>query len=79
MLMLAQEQGINSRVELSLCFRVSAAQEGLGIDVQGGGIAAWRIDEALKSIGEGVVAVEWSTPGRLKGWLIADETSEPIR
>jgi len=66
-------------VDQTLCFRVGAGQDELGIDVQGGGSAAWRIDEARKSIGEGVLVIEWSMPGRLEGWLIVDETSEPIR
>jgi len=60
-------------------FRVTTGQDHLGIDVQGGGIAAWRIDGALKSIGEGELVIEWSIQGRREGWLLADETSEPIR
>jgi len=62
-----------------LMVRSRVGQGELGIEVQGGGSAAWRIDEALKSIGEGVLLIKWSIPGRLEGWLIADETSEPIR
>ena len=62
-----------------LWYRFSAGQNELGIDVQDGGSAAWRIGEALKSIGEVVLAIVWSIPGRLEGWLIIDETSEPIR
>ena len=61
-------------------FRVGV-QGDLGIDVQGGGNAAWRPGphSALKSIGGGVVAIQWSIKGRLEGWFIADETCEPIR
>jgi len=58
--------------------RLAAGHDHLGIDVQGGGSAAWRIDGVLKSIGEGVLVIEWSIPGRLEGWLIAGETSELI-
>jgi len=66
-------------VDQTLCFRVGAGQDELGIDVQGGGSAAWRIDNALKSIGEGVLFIDWFIPDRLEGWLTVDETSEPIR
>jgi len=66
-------------VDQTLCFWVGAGQDELGIDVQGGGSAAWRIDDARKSIGEGVVVIVRSLPDRRKGWPIADETSEPIR
>ena len=66
-------------VDQTLCFRVGAGQDELGIDVQGGGSAAWRIDEARKSIGESVLVIEISLPDRSEGWLITDETSEPIR
>ena len=81
MLILAVDLGIKDRcgVEQSLCFRVTAGHGDLGIDVQDGGSAAWRIDGALKSIGEVVLAIKWSIKGRLEGSPIAGETNEPIR
>ena len=82
MLRLVDYLGITNRwggVDLTLCLGFTAGQDDLGIDVQGGGNAAWRPEGARKRIVEGVVAIVWSMQDRLEGWLIADKASEPIR
>jgi len=62
-LVLCDDLGINSLgVDQTLCLRVRAGQDELGIDVQGGGLAAWRIAGGRKSIGEGVLVAVWSVP-----------------